>query len=141
MIETVSIAQQCRARRVLLTPKRLKVIERLEAREGAFDAEGLRADLTALGAQVSRTMVYRTLRQLADQGLLLSLGYREGRQLFSRPSDRTVRLIDGSTGLSFDIDDPDLRKCIAAAASGLGLQVDGRDVDLVLRAPIELPAP
>ncbi len=141
MIEPASIARQCRAHRVLLTPKRLKVIERLEARAGAFDAEGLRADLIANGVQVSRTMVYRTLRALADEGLLLSLGYREGRQMFTRPSGRAFRLIDGLTGARFEIDDPDLRTRIMATATGLGLQVEGRDVELVLQAQAEPEAP
>jgi Fe2+ or Zn2+ uptake regulation protein len=139
--ETASITQQCRARRVLLTPKRLQMIERLETREGSFDAEGLHGDLIARGVKVSRTMVYRTLRQLADEGVLLSLGYREGRQLFSRPSGRALRVIDAASGASFDIEDPDLRGRIAAAAAGLGLQIDGHDVDLILRAPAERPAP
>ena len=136
MSETVSIAQQCRTQRVLLTPKRLQVIQRLEAREGSFDADGLRGDLLAEGVQVSRTMVYRTLRQLADEGVLLSLGFREGRQLFSRPSGRALRLVDGSTGASFEIDDPELRRRIVAVASGLDLRVEGRDLELVLREPV-----
>ncbi len=130
----VSIAQQCRAQRVLLTPKRLQVIQQLEAREGSFDADSLRGDLLTRGVQVSRTMVYRTLRQLADEGVLLSLGYREGRQMFSRPSGRAMRLVDRATGASFEIDDPELRRRIMAVASGFDLRVEGRDLEIVLRA-------
>lgn len=137
MGESVSIAQQCRAQRVLLTPKRLQVIQRLEAREGAFDADGLRGDLLAERVQVSRTMVYRTLRQLADEGVLMSLGYREGRQMFSRPWGRAMRLVDGATGASFEVDDPELRRRIVAVASGFDLRVEGRDLELVLREPAE----
>ena len=134
MSEMVSIAQQCRAQRVLLTPKRLQVIQQLEAREGSFDADSLRGDLLTRGVQVSRTMVYRTLRQLADEGVLLSLGYREGRQMFSRPSGRAMRLVDRATGASFEIDDPELRRRIMAVASGFDLRVEGRDLEIVLRA-------
>ena len=130
----VSIAQQCRAQRVLLTPKRLQVIQQLDAREGSFDADSLRGDLLTRGVQVSRTMVYRTLRQLADEGVLLSLGYREGRQMFSRPSGRAMRLVDRATGASFEIDDPELRRRIMAVASGFDLRVEGRDLEIVLRA-------
>ncbi len=133
MTEAISIAQQCRARRVLLTPKRLQMIQRLEAREGSFDADGLRSDLMAQGVNLSRTMVYRTLRQLADEGVLLALGYREGRQLFSRRSGALLRLVDAATGVSFEIDDADLQKRIAAMAAGLGLPIDGRAVEVVLR--------
>ena len=110
------------------------MIQQLEAREGSFDADSLRGDLLTRGVQVSRTMVYRTLRQLADEGVLLSLGYREGRQMFSRPSGRAMRLVDRTTGASFEIDDPELRRRIMAVASGFDLRVEGRDLEIVLRA-------
>jgi Fur family ferric uptake transcriptional regulator len=52
------------------TPERAMILDAVLRKEALFEAEGLAADLKALGHRVSRATVYRTLTHLQDAGIL-----------------------------------------------------------------------
>jgi Fur family ferric uptake transcriptional regulator len=52
------------------TPERAMILDAVLRKEALFDAEGLAADLKALGHRASRATTYRTLTHLQDAGIL-----------------------------------------------------------------------
>jgi Fur family transcriptional regulator, ferric uptake regulator len=57
-------------RKLKFTPERAMILDAVLRKEALFEAEGLTADLKALGHPVSRATVYRTLSHLQDAGIL-----------------------------------------------------------------------
>jgi Fur family ferric uptake transcriptional regulator len=70
-----------RGEKLKFTPERAMMLDAVLRKQGRFDPEQLAEDLKALGHNVSRATLYRTLTHLMDAGILRQVFF-ENRKVF-----------------------------------------------------------
>lgn len=85
-IETFRAA--LRRRRLAVTPQRVRIARAVLESRDHFTADGLLARLRAEGARVGRVTVYRTLKVLAEAGLVEERAFEKGCASYERALGR-----------------------------------------------------
>jgi Fe2+ or Zn2+ uptake regulation protein len=104
------ILTKCLERGLRLGAIRREVIALLERADEPFDAESVWAMALEGGRPgMSRASIYRTIRYLAEEGLLTFAGQRNGKYFYTRVGVRDVAVVEVEGGQRLMIQDADLR--------------------------------
>jgi Fe2+ or Zn2+ uptake regulation protein len=127
------LVQRLRARRWRLTPQRRAIVAALDAGNGHFSAEEVRAMATTSPLPISLATVYNTLKSLVEMGELGEVRLSRGATRFDTNSGphghlacrSCERLIDIELG---DLEGVDFAAIRRSAAARHGFEAEGIDV-------------
>lgn len=107
------------------TPERANVLNVVMQFEGLFEADQVLVRVKADGFRVSKATVYRTLKLLADAGIvqrvLIDSDQAHYQLVFGHTRPRHI-LVRADTGHVIEIDIPELDAIVAHQCAALGLQ-------------------
>lgn len=114
-----------------VTEQRRIVCGVLEKSDDHPDAELIFRRVRKIDSKISLATVYRTLKTLADLGLVTTHDFGDSRTRFEVKDDgHHDHLIDLKTGKVIEFHDPELEKLKQKIASRLGYQLESHSLEL-----------
>ncbi|MBK9187924.1 MAG: transcriptional repressor [Phycisphaerales bacterium] len=115
------------------TPERAQLLDTIVSIDGLFDADKVMAEVKRGGRRVSKATVYRTLKLLAQAGIVHRVMMDEDQAFYEvaygeRCRATVVRL---DTHQSIPVDVPELRAIADRACAALGLRARGCRLQII----------
>jgi Fur family transcriptional regulator, ferric uptake regulator len=132
-----SIAARCQAEGLRMTGPRRMIAQVLDEAVDHPDVEELHRRVVALDPRIALSTVYRTVRVLADAGILERHQFTDGRARYENADhEHHDHLIDLKTGKVIEFHSPEIEEIQAQIARDLGYKIAGHRLQLFC-LPIE----
>lgn len=117
------IEARCAARGVRMTGQRRVIARLLAEAEDHPDVEQVWRRCAEIDRRISIATVYRTVRLLAEAGVIDRHNFHDGRTRYDMPRERHDHLIDRKTGRVVDFTSEEMERLQAALAKKLGYRL------------------
>ncbi|MCA0400957.1 MAG: transcriptional repressor [Proteobacteria bacterium] len=129
--EDGSIARLCAERGLRMTGPRRIITEILDRAEDHPDAEELHRRAVQIDPKIALSTVYRTVRLLAEAGILERHEFHDGRARYESASHaHHDHLVDIRTGKVIEFTSPEIEELQARIARDLGYRITGHRLQL-----------
>lgn len=126
-----SIAGRCQAKGLRMTGPRRIIASVLEEAVDHPDVEELHRRVAAVDPKIALSTVYRTVRLLAEAGILERHQFTDGRARYeSADHEHHDHLIDLRTGKVIEFHSPEIEELQAKIALALGYRITGHRLQL-----------
>lgn len=129
--DSTSIAELCAKHGLRMTAPRRIITRILDEADDHPDAEELHRRAAAIDPGIALSTVYRTVRLLAEAGILERHEFRDGRARYESAShEHHDHLVDISTGSVIEFRSPEIEELQARIARDLGYRITGHRLQL-----------
>lgn len=129
--DSTSIAELCATHGLRMTAPRRIITRILDEAGDHPDAEELHRRAAAIDPRIALSTVYRTVRLLAEAGILERHEFRDGRARYESAShEHHDHLVDISTGGVIEFRSPEIEELQARIARDLGYRITGHRLQL-----------